>query len=94
MNDQSKKNASDLRKQHNSDLIRRMRNGEPLNTVDSKASWYPPRPLIEKDKAEMERVYQGTAGADVQTAAPRGEESKKVVRLARPRGVPPLGEAS
>ncbi|MBM4252488.1 MAG: hypothetical protein FJ146_10995 [Deltaproteobacteria bacterium] len=46
-----------LRKQHNSDLIRRMRNGEPLNTIDSKSSWYPPRPVIKKDESEMARVY-------------------------------------
>lgn len=46
-----------LRKQHNSDLIRRMRNGEPLNTIDSKSSWYPPRPVIKKDEGEMARVY-------------------------------------
>ena len=57
MNDQSFKNTRDLRRQHNSELIRRMRNGESLTSFDSKASWYPPRPIIQKDKSEMARLY-------------------------------------
>jgi hypothetical protein len=52
-----KKASSDLRQKHNSDLIRRMRNGEALNAVDSKASWFPPRPIIQKDEREMARLY-------------------------------------
>jgi hypothetical protein len=51
------KNAAELRNKHNGDLIRRMRNGESLNAIDSKASWFPPRPVIEKDKKEMARLY-------------------------------------
>lgn len=55
MKDQKK--SFDLRAKHNADLIRRMRNGEALNAIDSKASWYPPRPLIKKDESEMRRLY-------------------------------------
>lgn len=88
MNDFSKKsrNASDLRKQHNGDLIRRMRNGESLNAIDSKASWFPPRPVIEKDKSEMARVYsEGEAKPLDQVAKKRDE---KVVPFT------PMGNAS
>jgi hypothetical protein len=53
----NKNKSFNLRKDHNSELIRRMRNGEPLNSIDSKNSWYPPRPIIKKDEAEMARVY-------------------------------------
>ncbi len=63
MNDQSRKTSLDRRKQHNSDLLRRMRNGDPLNVVDSRASWYPPRPIIKKDSDEMARVYQAALTA-------------------------------
>lgn len=57
MKDVSVKNAYQIRRQHNSELIRKMRNGESLTSFDSKASWYPPRPVIEKDKREMARLY-------------------------------------
>lgn len=59
MADTPRKNLNDTRSKHNSDLIRRMRNGEQLNAVDSKASWYPPRPVIKKDTNEMARLYTG-----------------------------------
>jgi hypothetical protein len=94
----SKRNARDLRRQHNLDLIRRMRNGEPLNSIDSKASWYPPRPMIEKDRQEMARLY----GNAISTVAPRGtakKKSDKVVQLTtiapapEPNGNAPLDEA-
>lgn len=72
-----KKTSEGLRRQHNADLIRRMRNGEPLNAIDSKASWYPPRPVIKKDQREIARLYQGAdsgqgTGGD---SGPLGEAS-------------------
>lgn len=51
------KNSNQLRSQHNQDLIRRMRNGDSLCMIDSSASWYPPRPVIEKDVSDMARLY-------------------------------------
>ena len=56
----SKKNQKDLRLQRNADILRRMRNGDPLNAVDSRASWFPPRPLVKKDLVEMARLYNTT----------------------------------
>ena len=61
MND-SNKNPSQIRRQHNSELIRKMRNGESMTSFDSKASWFPPRPTIEKDKREMARLYTAPEG--------------------------------
>ena len=46
-----------IRRERNSDLIRRMRNGESLTSYDSAASWFPPRPVIEKDKNAMSQLY-------------------------------------
>ena len=90
MNDS--KNARDLRKQHNSDLIRRMRNGESLNAIDSKASWFPPRPVIEKDRSEMARLYQEREN---EGKGPRvAKKDDKVVAFVLPEPYKPLGEAS
>jgi len=52
------KNQKQLRLLRNADILRRMRNGDPLNTVDSRASWFPPRPIIKKDLTEMARLYR------------------------------------
>lgn len=96
----TRKTASQLRRQHNADLIRRMRNGEPLNAVDSKASWFPPRPVIEKDPREMARLYNQPAPEAPKQEAARLTETgdKKVVRFAPvvvyPHRSDPLGEAS
>lgn len=46
-----------IRREQNSDLIRRMRNGESLTSYDSSASWFPPRPVVEKDKEAIARLY-------------------------------------
>jgi hypothetical protein len=59
MNQSTLKKLRDLRNQHNQDLIRRMRSGEPLTSFDSKSSWYPPRPTIEKDPKAIEKLYSG-----------------------------------
>lgn len=61
MVEKRQKNSARLRQVHNADLIRRMVAGEPLNAIDNRASWYPPRPIIKKDAAELARVY-GTNG--------------------------------
>ena len=57
------KSMEQIRKQLNMDLVRRMRNGESLTTYDSKASWYPPRPIIEKDQEAIERLYSDPVAA-------------------------------
>lgn len=54
----SDRNDNDFRKQRNEQLIRRMKAGEPLWSYDSKASWFPPRPIIEKDPEAIKRLYE------------------------------------
>ena len=56
----------DIRKKHNEQLIRRMKSGEPLWSYDSKASWFPPRPMIEKDPEAIKRLYKD--GSDQSSA--------------------------
>ena len=80
MNDQSFRSTKDLRRQHNSDLIRRMRNGESLTSFDSKASWYPPRPIIQKDKAEMARLYDSRTDTE-RSASSKRLDAENVVSL-------------
>ena len=56
-----------LRQTRNLDVVRRMRDGENLASFNSQASWYPPRPTIEKDKKALEQLY--------------GQESSSIVRI-------------
>ena len=49
--------TQELRKKHNSELIRRMKDGESLKSFDSTASWFPPRPVIEKDPSALGKLY-------------------------------------
>jgi len=53
-------NNDDIRKARNEQLIRRMKAGEPLWSYDSKASWFPPRPIIEKDPAAIKKLYESS----------------------------------
>lgn len=46
-----------LRKERNSDVIRRMRNGDQLSSFNSYSSWFPPRPVIEKDGDAVQKLY-------------------------------------
>jgi hypothetical protein len=59
-----------IRKKHNEDLIRRLRAGEPLQRFDSRASWFPPRPIIEKDDKAIAKLYStGATKKDATTLA-------------------------
>ena len=71
------KSNQDGRKRHNEQLIRRMKSGEPLWSYDSKASWFPPRPMIEKDPEAIKRLYASskTSTSEYQDPAVRHIES-------------------
>jgi len=49
--------SNNLREERNSELLRRMENGEPLSSFNSFSSWYPPRPIIEKNSEAVARLY-------------------------------------
>merc|ERR1712176_732278 len=49
-----------LRKERNSDVIRRMKNGDQLSSFNSYSSWFPPRPIIEKDSSAVKDLYGTT----------------------------------
>ena len=48
-------NAS--RKNRNSELLQRMKDGDSLIAFDNHSSWFPPRPKIKKDNEEVKRLY-------------------------------------
>lgn len=56
-NDSKTKNASLLRKSRNADVLKRMKEGESLNSFDSNSSWFPPRPMVEKDPDAVKKLY-------------------------------------
>ena len=41
------------RRAHNDEILKKMRSGESLATIDMEASWFPPRPVIEKDSTAI-----------------------------------------
>lgn len=45
------------RKQANYELIQRMRAGSPLQRFSAQQSWFPPRPIIKKDRRAVARLY-------------------------------------
>lgn len=95
MSDQkNSKSSSELRRQHNLDLVRRMRGGESLNAYDSKASWFPPRPMIKKDEKEISRVYKAKSPRMQERAVERKpQEPTNVVEFVPALPRRPLNEA-
>ncbi len=53
----TERRSKSLRKERNSEVVRRMRNGEQLSSFNSQSSWFPPRPVIEKDPSALEKLY-------------------------------------
>jgi hypothetical protein len=49
--------SRNLRKERNADILRRMRNGDQLASFNSYASWFPPRPIIQKDIHAVKELY-------------------------------------
>lgn len=71
-----------IRHERNSDLIRRMKNGESLTSYDSSASWFPPRPTIQKDEKAQKRLY-GDSKTNKDTAEEATEPTLVVLPLAQ-----------
>ncbi len=87
MRDKHSRSQVDKRRDHNQDLLRRMRSGESLRSVDSRSSWFPPRPMIQKDQEAISRLYNLTAkessrGAETSSES-LGESSLKIGRRGR-----------
>lgn len=55
--------SRNLRTDRNSELVRRMRTGEQLTSFNSQSSWFPPRPIIEKDQGAIHKLYGKAATA-------------------------------
>jgi hypothetical protein len=66
------------RQKHNKEIVERMRRGEELAEVDMMESWFPPRPIIKKDKKLMSRLY-GTKDDDEEDI--KKDQPKKTSKL-------------
>ncbi|MFK7871987.1 MAG: hypothetical protein AB8C84_02285 [Oligoflexales bacterium] len=64
MRDFDKKSTDEIRKKHNEDLLQRFQRGESLKSYDSSSSWFPPRPVIEKDKKALELLHKSNPKAE------------------------------
>ena len=54
----SAEQSKSVRKKHNDNVIKRMIEGDPLQTHDAFSSWYPPRPVIAKDHDAISKLYK------------------------------------
>ncbi len=57
MKKKSIQNARELRKKRNNDILVRMDEGDSLSSFKSYASWFPPRPVLDKDPKAIIRLY-------------------------------------
>ena len=45
------------RKKRNKEILKKFFAGESLCLIPASMTWFPPRPIIKKDKKEIERLY-------------------------------------
>ncbi len=81
------KKSKNLRQERNTELLRRMVNGEKLSSFNSVDSWYPPRPIVEKDEQAINQLYGGDVDERLQNA---GKDKKSGKRKASDKGFRPL----
>ena len=62
------------RRQHNKEILSRMKKGEALTSFNSHTSWFPPRPIVKKDQADMQKLYGVQASGDA-LLSPKEENS-------------------
>lgn len=65
-----------LRDERNADVIRRMKGGDQLSSFNSYSSWFPPRPIIEKDKDAVKSLY-GTEPKPFKNVVPTSSQAQK-----------------
>ena len=70
----------EIRVEHNRELIQRMNSGDNMQSFDSFSSWFPPRPVIQKDLSIVKKLYSKTA-ADTATKTP--ENLEQVVAIVK-----------
>jgi hypothetical protein len=73
--------SKNLRRDRNTELLRRMRSGEQLTSFNSNASWFPPRPIIEKDSRAIRQIY-GADTRKVELHAVAAQDEAVPLRLA------------
>lgn len=70
------KSQQQIRKERNAELLRRMQNGEKLSSFSSLDSWYPPRPIGEKDRQAIQQLYGTDVDERLQRAGRRSGKGK------------------
>lgn len=72
-----------LRAERNKDLIDRMNAGESLSNFNNANSWFPARPIVEKDQDAMAKLYNLTSrkAKPAKAKAKAGKASQKRVRI-------------
>ena len=60
------KQINKIRRKHNSEILKRMQSGDSLKSYESSASWFPPRPVIQKDPKAIEKLYKSKSKDSVE----------------------------
>lgn len=76
------KKSNNLRKARNNDILRKLQNGEPLSSFNSQSSWFPPRPVIEKDPEAVKKLYGAQPDRRLQRSEEINREQTDEVKLA------------
>jgi hypothetical protein len=61
-----------LQKKHNNELLKKFKEGSSLNLYEIKDTWFPPRPILEKDltpdlKKNITRIFTQVPSKDSPT---------------------------
>ena len=80
----TRRTKTELRTTHNRELIKRMQDGDSLSSFDSQSSWYPPRPILEKDKDAVSRLY-GAGSKEPRVPESVLDRAKKIGPAKKPR---------
>lgn len=64
------------RRLHNRKILKKMEKGENLNVFSPQSSWFPPRPVIKKNKKAVNELYKNEKSFPL-----RNKNDKQVFKL-------------
>ena len=68
------------RRSHNTKVLKKMQKGESLAKMNSMLSWYPPRPVVKKDKYAIHKLY-GILGPSLRNSLKLPVKRSKLILL-------------
>ncbi len=69
------------RRLHNRKVLKKMEKGEVLSSFNNQSSWFPPRPIIQKDKKAVAKLYKGSEKLPLRNKKDQRTSSCKLITL-------------